>query len=350
MTQGLKWIVVFVAVFGFNFQNSYCLVGPVRVLPSGNVLLVPNDEIKLSEQHFELYHHPLGIWLVEYRALLKNLRSYEITLPVGFPAGFDVRQIENELYCDRFDNFKVYENDRSFTEVNYMIQCSNYVETTGTQWGVEDGTGIGFVNTWQLSFKPDEAKWLKVTFSLVVKKIPFMYNPDMSEPWYLDLVNWVKHDYSTRAENSFQLPLSIGSFWAFYPDSVLIRTYIADNWLKIIGKSERKYDKELIQRHEFSEPIGFFSPQELNSDTLSVDQMQNMTPTELILLKNTFLAKYGKKFENRLLKKYFEAQPWYSENPGFHNWYLTEWDVENVKRINEYEKRIKQNDQRTQNQ
>ncbi len=324
-----------------TFSKANALIGPVRILPSGNVLLVPNEDIKLTEEYIELYHHPLGIWFVECRVLLQNIRSQEIIQLVGFPSGFDMRMIEGDLYCDQFENFKVRVSNKEMTQIDFMTKCPNYMETTGTQWSVDDGSGIGFLNTWKLNFKPEQAKWITVSFSFIVKKTPPIYNPDNKEPWYVDLINWIKQDYSTREENQFQLPLNIGSFWAFYPDSIVIRSYIANDWLKIIDKPNRIYNKELIVRSEFSEPVGFYSPPEIILNSLSVDQLQNMSSTELILLRNSFFAKYGKKFETAIIKKYFNAQPWYAENPNYYNWYLTQWDIDNIKLIWEYEKNLK---------
>jgi hypothetical protein len=341
MVQIIKWLSMFIMAIVMTLQNAYSLVGPVRMLPSGNVLLVPCEDIKLTEEHLDLYHHPLGIWLVEYRVRLENIRSQEITRPVGFPSGFEMRMIEGDLYCDCFENFQVFINDQELNQINFMTKCSNYVETTGTEWSMDDGSGIGFLNTWSLNFRPEEAKWITVSFSFIVKKAPPIYNPDIKESWYVDLVNWVKQDYSKRDENQFQLPLNIGSFWAFYPDSIVIRSYVANEWLKVIDKSERLYEKEFITRSEFSEPVGFYSPSEVILDSLSVDQLQQMSPTKLILLRNSFFAKYGRKFKTPILKKYFNAQPWYTENPDYNNWYLTQWDINNIKRIHEYEKSLK---------
>ncbi len=340
LLKGLFLILITIFIF---FNNGVALVGPIRVLPSGHVLLVSCDDIKLSEEHIELYHHPLGIWLVEYRVLLINLRSLDIEQPVGFPSGFDLRIIEGEFQCDRFENFKVFINDQQTSRINYKVKCSNYVSTTGTQWSLDDGSGTGFLNTWDLKFKPDEQKWIKVTFSFIVKNVSSIYNPSKLDTWYVDLMNWLKLDYAAQDENSFKLPINIGSFWAFYPDSIMIRTYVSKEWLKVISKSERKYQPEFTKKYEYSEPVGFYSPPPVVLDSLSVERIQGMTPTELILLRNSFFAKYGKRFENAVLKKYFTAQPWYSENPEFHQWYLTQWDINNIKLIHEFEESKIQN-------
>jgi hypothetical protein len=337
MNRVPRWFCMLAFIFIISI-NGYALIGPVRVLPSGNVLLVPSDEIKLSEEYIDLYHHPLGIWLVEYRALLKNLRYQEIMRPVGFPAGFDVRLIEGELCCDRFENFKVFVDDQQVSGINFMVKCSNYVETTGIKWSADDGSGVGFLNTWELKFKPDEKKWIKVTFCFIVKKVSQVYNPAIKDSWYIDQLNWLKQDYAMREENNFQLPLNIGSFWAFYPDSMIIWTYIADEWLKPFNISEQKYQRGMIKSSEFSEPVGFYSPPEVPFDTLTVKQIQSMSPTELILLRNSFFAKYGMSFQNAILQRYFDAQPWYKENPAYQSWYLTQWDIDNIQLISEFEK------------
>lgn len=336
-------ITIFISV-----EVSYCLMGPVRILPSGSVLLVPCEEIKLVENYIDLYHHPLGIWLVEYRALLKNLRAQQMTRTVGFPAGFDIRLLEGDLHVDRFENFRVFINDQEMTELQFMTKCPNYVETTGMKWTADDGSGNGFLNTWELELEPDETKWIRVAFSFIVTKAPAIYNPDNNESWYLDFVNWLRQDYAMRNENCFQLPLNIGSFWAFYPDSITIRTYLADEWLIVIDNAKRQYKKELITKYEFSEPVGFYSPPEVALDTLSVDLIKNMSSTELILLRNSFFAKYGRKFENKVLQKYFDNQPWYHTNPAYHNWYLTQWDIDNIKLISEIEKNMKKTQNKSQ--
>jgi len=319
--------------------KGFGLIGPVRVLPSGNVLLVPCDDIKLSNQQIELYHHPLGIWLVEYRARLKNLRSHDVTRAVGFPAGFDVHNIQESFYCDRFENFKVVCDDQPVDSINFMVKCPNYQQTTGISWSMDDGSGIGYLNTWQLQFQPEQEKWITITFNFVVTKPAPIYDPDNHEQWYLDLLNWVKQDYENRQENDFQLPVNIGSFWAFYPDSMTIRTYLATDWFRIVDKKDRTYQKEWVKRFEYSEPVGIYSPPELPRDTLSVAQLEDMSTTKLILLKDAFFAKYGKKFKNPLIQKYFNAQPWYSETSGFHSWYLSTWDKENIRIIDSYQRK-----------
>lgn len=337
MIRIITHLIILSVVFLMPLQQAFALIGPVRILPSGAVLLVSSENIKMIQEKIELYHHPLGIWLVECDVLLQNIRSYEISRPVGFPAGLDIRLVEGDLYCDQFENFQVFENDQKISQVNFMKKCTNYVETTGTQWSNDDGAGIGFLNTWNLKFKPDETKRIKITFHFIVKKPPVVFNPNIKETWYSDLMNWVRKDYSNRDENYFALPINIGSFWAFYPDTLTICSYFSDNWFEIEDASKRSYPTDFVKQYEFSEPVGFYTPPEVVQDSLSIEQLQQLKPTKLIVLRNSFFAKYGRKFDVSWLRQYFEKQPWYQENPNYHNWYLTQWDLDHIKKIYQFE-------------
>ena len=84
-------------------------------------MLVSCDEINLKFEQIELYHHPIGIWLVDYEAILKNERTMSIKQSVGFPSGFDLRMIEKDLYCDQFDNFQVSANNQKIQPINYLV-------------------------------------------------------------------------------------------------------------------------------------------------------------------------------------------------------------------------------------
>ena len=332
---------IITVIFLTTVSGAFALIGPIRILPSGSVLLVSCEDIKMVQQKIDLYHHPLGIWLVECDVVLQNIRSLGISRPVGFPSGFDMRIIEGDLYCDRFENFQVYENDQQFAELNFMQKCANFVETTAAQWSVYDGTGTGFLNTWNLNFKPDEIKRVKITFHFIVKKPPLTFNPTIKEAWYADLMNWVREDYSNREENQFALPISIGSFWAFYPDTLTIRSYISSNWFEIDDQSKRSYPSDCVKQYEFSEPVGFYSPPDVVLDSLSIAQLEALKPTKLIILRNSFFAKYGRKFDVSWLRQYFESQPWYAENPNYHNWYLTQRDLDQIRKIYQFEKAMK---------
>lgn len=170
MVNWFRWIFIFVIIQIVMQEKAYPVIGPVRLSDNGNIMLISNEEIKLVTEEFEFYHHPLGIWLVEYQALLKNTQSRDVNQSVGFPAGFDVRLIEGDLYCDRFEKFQVFLNEREITKIDMMRKCSNYVKSTGTQWSTDEAAGIGFLNTWELNFKPDETKQIKITFNITVKK------------------------------------------------------------------------------------------------------------------------------------------------------------------------------------
>ncbi len=320
-------------------QRADALIGPIRPLKNRQVMFVSCEEIKMVNEEVDLYHHPLGIWMVEYRAVLKNMRDQALFHRVGFPAGFDVQMIEGQEYCDRFEQFNVFVNNTQITNINKMIPCTNYVETTGVQWSADNGTGIGYLNVWDLNFDPNEEIKIKITFNFIVKKPPSIYDSSNQESWYIDLMKWVRQDYEARAENEFQLPLNIGSFWSFYPDYIVIRTYLSDDWFGVVDKSSRAYDDRLIKRYEYSEPVGLYSPPEFYLEPPSEDELKDMTKEELIILRNSFFAKYGREFDVPWLKEYFNSQPWYAENAGYDNWLLSSWDIETMRTIHAIEKK-----------
>ncbi len=342
MHKFLLQLKTFLIINLFISTAVYGIIAPIKISPDKSVLLLSCKEIKLCYEQIDLYHHPLGIWLVEYEAVLENVRAKPIKQQVSFPSGFDINMIGKDMYCDLFENFHVSVNEKKIKSIKYLAKCTNYVEATGMEWTLDDGSGVGFLNTWELNFKPEETKKIKITFSFNVNKPPVSLDPTKKESWYTNLMEWTKADYSMREQNQFKLPLNLGSFWVFYPDSIVIRTYLAKDWLRVIDQSKRNYKNELISRYEFSKPFGSFSPPPVILTSPTTEELQKMTASELKILKNSFIAKYGKIFKSRILTLFFNYQPWYSKNANFNQWYLTEWDIENIKFIHEFEKTFAQ--------
>lgn len=330
-------LIILIFIILLTNSIAFSIIAPIRTTANNNVILVSCDDIILKNEQIELYHHPIGIWLVDYKAILKNNKTETLKQLVGFPSGFEVRMIDNELYCDKFDNFQAFENSEIIESIIFLVCCTNYVETTGSEWELDDGSGIGFLNTWELNFEPEETKTIRITFSINVNKPPVNFDTENGESWYTDAMEWIKSEYETREQNDFQLPLNLGSFWMFYPDSISIQAYLAEDWFNVTDESNREYKKEHITRYEFSEPFGFYSPPPVKSKILTIEDLQGITGNELNIIKNAFHAKYGKIFENKLLNSFFANQQWYFENPGFHPWLLTDWDLENLKVIYDFE-------------
>jgi len=295
----------------------------------------------MKYEKITLYHHPLGIWLVTYETELQNLRVHPVNLTLSYPSGYDMRMVERSIICDYFENFKVYENGKKIEDISYLVKCTNYLQVTGIEWTMDEGSGIGFLNTWKINFEPEETKRIKITFNIIVTKPPIRFNPDNKEAWYKDQMNWLRQDYAFREENQFNLPINLGSFWALYPDSIVIRSYEAKEWIRIIDEADRVYKPEHITKHEFSEPYGLYSPPAVELYSPTTNELKEMSKTELMLLKNSFVAKYGRPFKNPLLKLFFSNQPWYLPNPDFHVWYLSEWDITNIRLINDFEAKQK---------
>lgn len=322
-------------------HQTFALIAPVRKNPDGNYTFISTEDIKMVIEKIDLYHHPLGIWLVTYEAKLQNLRAFPKSLTMSFPAGFDMRLVERSLVCDYFENFRVFINDKKVDRVKYLEKCFNYVSATGTEWTMDDGSGIGFLNTWNINFKPEETKNIKIIFNFMTTKPSIIYNAYNDASWYKETMNWIRQDYADRGESQFKLPLNLGSFWAYYPDSIVVRAYFSHEWLKIVDAAKRKYKSEHITIYEYCEPYGFYSPPEVELESPGIEELQKFTVTELLLLKNSFVAKYGRIFNSQILKLFFSHQPWYTPNPDFHAWFLTDWDVENIRSIHNYEQSLK---------
>lgn len=340
MAANYRTIITLLVISTFNLfrLDVYGLISPIRRTQNDKPLLTNCEEIRLISQVIDLYHHPLGIWMVSCTSKFQNLYPKKVLQEMGFNSGFDIGMIEGDLYSDEFNNFRVYIDQTELRNIRMKERCSNYVDRIGIDWTNDDNTGIGFLNTWQVEFKPEETKQIKITFSFIVKKPPDLFQANLKEPWYLELMTWIKHEYDKRSENDFKLPLNMGSFWALFVDSLTIRTYNSNELLIIEDRKERNYNPENITVYTFSEPVGFYVPQPVELPLLKEEDLKGRTETELDLLRNSFFAKYGRKFEIEWLKLYFQKQPWYYENPNYDNWYLTDLDIQNIKFIFQYEK------------
>ena len=335
MINNYKTVLLFL-IFNLNWLDTYGLISPIKRNPNNKPLLTNCEDIRLVSQQIELYHHPLGIWKIYCTCEFQNLYPKKVLQEMAFNSGYDIGMNEGELYCDEFNNFRVFVDGEELKSINMKEQCLNYVDRIGIDWTNDDKTGIGFLNTWQVKFKPEETKQIKVSFNFIVKKPSLSYQPNLKEPWYIELMTWMKSEYNKRAENDFKLPLNMGSFWAMFVDSLTIKTYHSNEWLKFDDLSKIVYKPENIVIYTYSEPFGFFSPPAVELHPLTEEDLKDKTTTELNLLRNSFFAKYGRKFTVTLLQLYFQNQPWYYENPDYDNWYLTDLDIQNIKFIYQY--------------
>ncbi len=336
-TQRSRTLLTLFFVVMFT-SSAMAIIGPIRRNSDRLPLLMNCQNIQLVNQLIDLYHHPLGIWLVTCTSRFRNLMPQPADQEFACPAGFDINMVDSRLYCDVFKNFRVFVNGKEINTVIYQEKCINYVERIGMEWTNDDYSGIGFVNTWPMHFEGDEEKTVTVSFSFVVKKPAIAYDPDIREDWYQDQMNWLKLEYEKRAENEFKLPLNMGSFWALYVDSLAIRSYFSQNWLTIEPMSNRQYKPEQQEVYRYSEPLGFYSPPEVDLQDLTDDDVHNMSKAEIQLLRNAFFAKYGRTFTNRVLKLYFANQPWYAPDIRYHNFFVTDRDKNNIRFLYRYEK------------
>jgi len=328
---------IFIVWMLILFSNVYALISPVRRNRYDRPILINSNDIQLLKQRIDLYHHPLGIWIVHCHNVLKNLYPREVTQEIAFNSGFDIEVVETELLSSEFNNFQVYVNGQEVHELKMKERCTNYVDRIGIEWSNDDRTGIGFVNTWKVEFGPEEVKEIDISFNFIVKKPPVIYDAGVNENWYNELMSWMKLEYSKRAENDFVLPLNMGSFWALSVDTLLIRHHYSDNWLMIENPDSIEYQPEQTVTHTHTEPIDLYSPPPVELGSIEESELSSKSKTELQLMRHAFFAKYGRGFENKWLKLFFENQSWYRQDSTYDNWYLTEFDITNMKKIFEYE-------------
>ncbi len=333
----LKLVLLFV-IFSGLLSDTFGLISPIRRSRYEKPLLTNCNDIQLISLWVDLYHHPLGIWLVHCRGQFKNLYPKRIQQEMAFNSGFDIEVIETELVCNEFNNFQILADGREVKNVRMKEQCQNYVERIGMEWTNDDRTGIGFVNTWKLDFEPEQVRTIDISFNFVVKKPPENFKSMIREHWYQELMSWLKHEHLKRKENDFKLPLNMGSFWALSMDTIRVRTHLSRQWLGMEDWGNVQYLPENILLLTYTRPIDFYSPPAVDLAPLTEEDLKDRSDTELALLRNSFFAKYGRKFDISWIMKYFSMQPWYYENENFDNWYLTEFDISNMKFIHQREK------------
>jgi hypothetical protein len=322
-------------------NHAFALICPVNRNNQNKPILFNCENIQLVKESVDLYHHPLGIWIYYYRCELKNLVDERIVQEVAFNSGYEIGNFQGQLYSDEFKNFRVIVDGTEFKAISMKEQCPNYGDRIGSDWSNNNYTSVGFLNTWTITFRPEEVKHIFIRCSFVIKKPPIIYNPEKKDLWYTEQMPWIRKQYQSRAENEFKFPLSMGSFWAFYPDTIKLTTYYSNNWLTIESPEQRDKNMTFTKIYAYSEPVGYYSPPDNETSVLTTDYLEKRSELELKLLQSSFLAKYGKSFTSKVMRIYFTDQPWYYEDANFNNWYLNELDVKNLEIIDAFNKKGK---------
>lgn len=74
---------------------------------------------------------------------------------------------------------------------------------------------------------------------------------------------------------------------------------------------------------------------------LKLRDLDDLSPRDLKLLRNTIFARKGRPFETPLVKGHFKTVAWYVANPKYSDKLLTDVDKKNVKLIQSLEKELK---------
>jgi hypothetical protein len=87
-------------------------------------------------------------------------------------------------------------------------------------------------------------------------------------------------------------------------------------------------------------PTGERSPLEdptVLDSLLDLKQLDNMSPRDLRLLRNTIYARRGRSFKSPVLTEYFEGMAWYSPEDDYSDARLTEVDKKNIRLVRSVE-------------
>jgi hypothetical protein len=87
-------------------------------------------------------------------------------------------------------------------------------------------------------------------------------------------------------------------------------------------------------------PRGERSPLEdptMLDSLLDLKQLDNMSPRDLRLLRNTIYARRGRSFKSPVLTEYFEGMGWYSPDDSYSDARLTEVDKKNIRLVRSVE-------------
>lgn len=74
---------------------------------------------------------------------------------------------------------------------------------------------------------------------------------------------------------------------------------------------------------------------------LKLSDLDDLSPRDLKLLRNTIFARKGRPFETPLVKGHFKTVTWYVVNPKYSDKLLNDVDKKNVKLIQSLEKQLK---------
>lgn len=74
---------------------------------------------------------------------------------------------------------------------------------------------------------------------------------------------------------------------------------------------------------------------------LKLSDLDDLSPRDLKLLRNTIFARKGRPFETPLVKGHFKTVQWYAPNPKYADSMLTDVDKKNVKLIQSLERELK---------
>ncbi|MFA5779759.1 MAG: YARHG domain-containing protein [Elusimicrobiota bacterium] len=108
--------------------------------------------------------------------------------------------------------------------------------------------------------------------------------------------------------------------------------------LKDIEPQPNDYFKISLGGHGRHIPWGYSFDWDKNK--LDEPCLELLSMWQLKIFRNEFYARHGRIFKDKKLQEYFESQDWYKPNPNFSEKMLNKTELENIKKIKDYETKI----------
>ncbi|MFN8610917.1 MAG: YARHG domain-containing protein [Vulcanimicrobiota bacterium] len=127
-----------------------------------------------------------------------------------------------------------------------------------------------------------------------------------------------------------------------------VREISPDSYAKVAGEAVLSYqeglyrvERWLVPFHPVASPTGKLA--EALSGSLDDRVLAGFSPQQLTLLRNTIFAIHGRPFQDASLRAYFKKQPWYRENPGYTDAFVSNREKQDAQTISDYQKRTGKN-------
>lgn len=327
------------------FKGTGSTIYPVK----NNAIAMDSEKVVItaSGTAFETWYHPS--WHYDCHFVLRNTTKKTFKLQIGFPVYFgDART--NDWGFDEENSGRLWAGTlvpKKFSKPhNRVMNFSIYVNGEDVPYKITKGIKLfkdqvipyDRVYRWLMAFGPEAVMDLHVSYDLMVTThtrdwemgpgtLRLMYILSTGALWkgpigsfdmeihFLDDVEFFEDNYNKLTGKQINVK-NIDEY-----------TKIFENQNRVpFGKLTRDHEKTVMVWHlENFEPEGDLDLQYIPGSAtrheiriqIRESAMSSFKEKKIEELYYLFLAALGKSFENPLLKKRFENEPWYIGNPNF---------------------------------